>query len=138
MVNKACFRKSVINDFVSILIIIVGLVVVGIGCLMLDALVPILTPFGTAFNWAIVCYGLILFSFCFLPFLGKPKDLKEFSTLALIVVGYMFGAAPFISYCVMSFRNSGYPDIIPVTVGWVILMLICIPISMGYARCRNE
>lgn len=137
MVNKACFRKSVIKDFISILIIIVGLFVVGIGCLMLDALVPILAPFGTAFNWLIVCYSLILVSFCFFPFLGKPEDLREFPTLALIFVGYMFGAVPFISYCAMALREHNFPDIIPVTIGWVILMLIFVTISMGYARCRN-
>lgn len=138
MVNKTCFRKSVIKDFVSIFIIIVWLFVAGIGYLIFGALIPILTPFGTAFNWTIISYILILVFFCFFPFLGKPEDLKEVQTPALVFVGYMFGAVPFISYNTVALRENNFPDIIPVTIVWVILMLICIPISMGYARCRNE
>lgn len=139
MVNKACFRKSVIRDFVSILAIIVGLVVIGIVDLMLNALTPILAPFGTAFNCLIISYSVLLFLFCFFPFLGKPSDLKEFPTICLIIVGYIFGFLPFICYLTSSsFHGRDFPDIIPLTVGWMILMLICIPISMGYARCRGE
>lgn len=137
MVNKACFRKSVIRDFVSILAIIVGLVVIGIAGLMLNALTPILAPFGTAFNWVLVCYSLILFFSCFLPFTGKPEDLKTTPTVCIIVFGYLFGAAPYISYCIIALREHNFPDIVPVTIGWAALMLICVPISMGYARCRN-
>jgi glucan phosphoethanolaminetransferase (alkaline phosphatase superfamily) len=129
MVNKACFRKSIIGDFVFILTIIVSLIVVVIGCLMLNALVPILTPFGSAYNWVIVSYGIILFLACSLPLTGKPDDLKEFPTIGLIVVGYLVGAMPFVLYCTISLREHNFPDI---------LMLICVPISMGYARCRNE
>lgn len=138
MVNKACFRKSIIKDFVLILTIIITLVIAVIGCLMFNALVPILAPFGSAFNWVIACYTIILLFLCFIPFIGKPEDLKEFPTVGLIAVGYLFGAMPFISYYAVALRNRGFPDILPLTVGWVILMLICIPISMGYARCRNE
>jgi len=138
MVNKACFRKSVIRDFVIILTAIVTLAVAIIGCMMINALIPILAPFGSSFNWLILSYTVILLFACFIPFTGKPSELKEFPTLGLIVSGYVFGALPYAGYYIGASWSRNFPDALPLTIGWVILMLICVPIAMGYARCRGE
>jgi membrane-bound ClpP family serine protease len=147
MVNKACFRKSVVHDFVWILAIVVALAIIGIVYLMLNALTPILTPFGTAFNWMIILYVIILFLSCFLPFLGNPKDLKTLPTGVVITIGCMFGGLCYMLYNISQCHYTSstieplcmhFPDITMVTIGWIIAMFIFIPVSMAYARCRGE
>jgi hypothetical protein len=147
MVNKACFRKSVVHDFVWILLVIVALVITGIVYLMLNALSPILAPFGTAFNWMIILYVIILFVSCFFPFLGKPQDLKTLPTGVVVTIGFMFGGLCYMLYNISQCHYTSstieplcmhFPDITMLTIGWIIAMLIFVPISMAYARCRGE
>jgi spore maturation protein SpmB len=147
MVNKACFRKSVVHDFVWILLVIVALAISGLIYLMLNALAPILAPLGTAYNWLIILYVIILFLSCFLPFMSNPQDLKELPTGVVIVIGFMFGGLCYmlynISQCYYTLGTNEplcrhFPDITMLTIGWIIAMLIFVPVSMAYARCRGE
>jgi hypothetical protein len=146
MVNKVCFKKSVVHDFVWILLIIVTLVIIGILYLIGNALIPILTPFGTAYNWAVALSILSMLTLLVVPLVSSPYEMKQFPTAVLLVIYYMLDVMIFIFYNASGFHYfNGYivgrvdmPDIVLFILGTAIVFTIMCPISMGYARCRGE
>lgn len=144
MIDKACFKKSVVHDFVWICGIIVILFFICVGYFGTNALIPYLTPYGTAYNWAIISSVIAMLIFLLIPLLISPYDAKELPTGVLLIINYMINIFIFIMYnssaCSYTYAYvrvcKEFPDISLFMIGIMIVFTIIHPLNMGYARCR--